>query len=117
VNFSETMTSVLTQIRENAECQPDIEKLQGEVLLFKVTGGEEFRFAFRDGTVELDNTATHTFSFEGSEDVLASIFDGQLNPLAAILTRRVKATLDPVRGPVIARIFSVGLRRKTSNHA
>ena len=117
MNLSETMTSVLTQIRESSECRPDLEKLQGEVLMFKVTGGEEYRFAFRDGSVELDNTATPTFHFEGTSDVLASIFDGRLSPLAAILTRRVKATLDPVRGPVIGRIFSVGLKQKTGNRA
>jgi putative sterol carrier protein len=105
----------MTQIRESDECQSDLEKLQGEVLLFKVTGGEEYRFAFRDGTVELDDTATPTFRFEGSADVLASIFDGEVSPLAAILTRRVKATLDPVRGPMIARVFSVALRHRSGD--
>jgi putative sterol carrier protein len=117
MSLSETITTILTRIQESTECQPDLEKLDGEVLLFKVTDGEEYRLAFRDGTVELDNTATPTFNFEGSADVLASIFAGKLSPLAAILTRRVKATLDPVRGPVIGRVISVGLRQKTGDRA
>lgn len=117
MSLNETITSILTRIQESTECQPDLEKLHGEVLMFKVTDGEEYRFAFRDGRVELDNTATATFHFEGSADVLASIFDGTLSPLAAILTRRVKATLDPVRGPLIGRVIAVGMRHKTSDGA
>jgi putative sterol carrier protein len=117
MSLSETITSALTQIRESTECHSDLQKLDGEVLMFKVTGGEEYRIAFRDGTAELDNTAAPTFNFEGRAEVLASIFNGQLSPLAAILTRRVKATLDPVRGPVIARILAVGLRPRTDSPA
>jgi putative sterol carrier protein len=117
MSLSATITTILTRIQESTECQSDLEKLQGEVLLFKVTDGEEYRLAFRDGTVKLDNTATPTFHFEGRSDVLTSIFDGKLTPLAAILTRRVKATLDPVRGPAIGRVISVGLRPNTSDGA
>jgi putative sterol carrier protein len=117
MSLSTTITSILTRIQESTECQSDLEKLQGEVLQFKITDGEEYRLAFRDGTVELDNTATPTFHFEGKSDVLASIFEGKLSPLAAILTRRVKATMDPVRGPLIGRVISVGLRQKASERA
>lgn len=117
MGLNETITSILTNIQESDECKPDLEKLQGEVLQFKVTGGEEYRFAFRNGTVELDNTATPTFNFEGNADVLASIFAGELSPLAAIMTRRVKATLDPFRGPVIGRVIATAMRHKSSNRA
>jgi putative sterol carrier protein len=116
-DLKDTIFSILTRIQESADCQSEIQKLQGEVLQFKVTGVEEYCLAFRKGTVELDNEATPTFRFEGTTDVLSAIFSGQLSPLAAILTRRVKATLDPVRGPLIARIFSVALRQTTKEKA
>lgn len=113
-DLNNTILSILARIRDNSQCQPDLQKLQGEVLQFKITGAEEYRLAFRNGTVELDNEATPTFHFEGRPEVLSAIFSGQLTPLAAILTRRVKATLDPVRGPVIGRIFSVAFRQAPS---
>jgi putative sterol carrier protein len=111
MDLKDTILSILTLIQDSLECQSEVQKLQGEVLQFKVTGVEEYRLAFRKGTVELDNEATPTFRFEGSSEVLSAIFSGKLSPLAAILTRRVKATLDPVRGPLIARIFSVALKQ------
>jgi len=117
MSLNATITSILTRIQESTECQSDLERLEGEVLQFKVTDGEEYRLAFREGTVQLDNTATPTFRFEGRSDVLASIFDGKLTPLAAILTRRVKATLDPVRGPAIGRVIAAGLRQKAGDGA
>jgi putative sterol carrier protein len=114
IDINSTILSVLSRIRDNVQCQPEVQKLQGEVLQFKITGGEEYRLAFRNDTVELDNQAAPTFRFEGRPEVLSAIFSGQLTPLAAILTRRVKATLDPIRGPLIARIFSVALRQAPS---
>jgi putative sterol carrier protein len=110
-DLNSTILSILTRIRDNVQCQSDIQKLQGEVLQFKITGAEEYRMAFRNGTVELDNEAAPTFRFEGRPEVLSAIFSGKLTPLAAIMTRRVKATLDPIRGPLIGRIFAAALRQ------
>jgi putative sterol carrier protein len=111
MDLGDTILSVVNRIQENVECQSEVQKLQGEVLQFKITGVNEYSLAFRNGTVELDREAEPTFRFEGSPEVLSAIFSGQLTPLAAILTRRVKATLDPIRGPLIARIFSVALKQ------
>ena len=111
LDLNNTFLSILARIRDNVQCQPDVQKLQGEVLQFKITGGAEYRLAFRNDTVDLDNEATPTFRFEGSPEVLSAIFSGQLTPLAAIMTRRVKATLDPIRGPVIGRLVFTALRQ------
>jgi putative sterol carrier protein len=115
MSVEDTILSILTRIRENPECQPDIQKLQGEVLQFKITGEQEYRFAFRDGGVELDQTAAPTFHIEGQAEVMQSLFEGRLDPLAAILTRRLKITFDPVRGPLIRRIIAAGMGRNIND--
>ena len=104
-----TITTIIQRIREDAACENEVRELQGEVLQFKVTDGPEYRLAFRNDTVELDQTAPPTFHIQGERAVFDSLFLRRLTPLAAIMTRRLKVTFDPVRMPLIRRIIAVGM--------
>jgi putative sterol carrier protein len=105
-----TIQSMIERIREDAGCEAEVRELQGEVLQFKVIGGVDYRLAFRNGTVELDEAANPTFHIHGERDVFDALFQRRLSPIAAIMTRRLKVTFDPVRLPLIKRIITAGLR-------
>jgi putative sterol carrier protein len=101
---------MLLRIRTAPECKSALQRLAGEVLQIRITGLTEYRLAFRDGGVELDPEAEPTIFAEGSVEVIDAILAGKLDPLAAILTRRLKAKMDPVRGPLLRTILRAGIR-------
>lgn len=111
----ETREQMLLRIRNTPECRPALEKLGGEVLEIRVTGHAVYRLAFRDGTVELDPNAEPTIAAEGAVDVIDSILQGRLDPLAAILTRKLKARIDPIRGPLLRTVLRAGLRSEAED--
>ncbi len=109
MSLDSTIMTMIERIRRDAGCEAEVRQLQGEVLQFKVTNGIDYRLAFRDGTVELDGSAEPTFHIQGDPQVFDDLFQRRLKPLAAIMTRRLKVTFDPVRMPLVRRIISVGL--------
>jgi hypothetical protein len=105
----DSVQQVLRRIREAPDCRRALEKLSGDVLDIIVTGHSVYRLVFSDGDVHLDPSATATISVEGSAEVIDAIFCGTLDPLVAMLTRRLKTRIDPVRGPVLRSILRAGI--------
>jgi len=106
----EVRQQMLLRIRTAPECKPALEKLCGEVLQIRITGVADYRLAFRDGSVELDPNAEPTILAEGPVEVIDSILAGKLDPLAAIMTRKLKAKVDPLRGPLLRTVLRAGIR-------
>jgi hypothetical protein len=100
--------AMLTRIREAPECRRALATLSGEVLEIRITGYRTYRLAFRNGGVELDPTSTPTIAAEASIEVADAIMEGRLDPLVAMLTRRLKAKIDPIRGPLLRTILRAG---------
>ena len=105
----ERRREMLLRIRRDPVCQPALQKLQGEVLQIIITGTADYRLVFKDGSVELDPNAKPTIVAEATPDVMDAMLEGKLDPLAAILTRRLKAKIDPIRGPLLRTILRSGI--------
>lgn len=110
MSLNGTIERMIDRILGDAGLEDDIRELQGEVLQFKVVDGVDYRLAFRNGTVEVDGSATPTFHVHGEREVFDALFQRRLTPIAAIMTRRLKVTFDPVRMPRFKRIIQAGLR-------
>lgn len=106
---------MLLRIREDQSCASAVQRMQGEVLQIIIVGLAEYRLAFRDGSVCLDPAAVPSLRVEGAPRVMDAILDGRLDPLAAILTRRLKARIDPLRGPLLRQVLCSGLGRTASD--
>ena len=107
---------LLMRIRASAECRHALASLQGEVLQIIITDvPSEFRMAFRGASVEEDPTASPTITVEGEQAVMSRILEGELDPLIAIVTRKLKAKADPVRGPLLRTIFRAGGQQRTGD--
>lgn len=109
----EARHEMLLRAQSAPECQHALAQLAGEVLEIRITGMAVYRLAFRDGTVQIDPGATPTMTAEGTPEVIEAILQGKLDPLAAILTRRLKAALDPLRGPLLRTVLRAGITRET----
>ena len=107
---------LLVQIRSSPECAHALSALQGEVLQIIVSDlSMDLRLAFRNRSVEEDPAAVPTITVAGEEGVISRILSGELDPLVAGVTRRLKAKVDPVRGPLLRTIFRAGRRRASSD--
>jgi len=106
----EARQQMLLRVRSAPECKAALERLAGEVLELRITGLTSYKLAFRDSSVCLDPSATPTMVAEGSVEVIDAILSGKLDPLVAILTRRLKAKLDPARGPLFRTILRAGIK-------
>lgn len=107
--------AMLLRIREDPSCASALKRLQGEVLQIDIVGLAEYRLAFREGSVALDPGAQPSLRVAGAPKVMDAILEGRLDPLVAILTRRLKARIDPVRGPLLRQILCSGLGRTASD--
>jgi len=106
----EVRQQMLLRVRSAPECKAALEQLAGEVLEIRITGVTSYKLVFRDSNVYLDPSATPTIVAEGSVEVIDAMLSGQLDPLVAILTRRLKAKLDPARGPLLRTILRAGIK-------
>lgn len=109
----EARQEMLLRAQRAPDCQNALARLAGEVLEVRITGVAVYRLAFRDGGVAIDPDAVPTMTAEGSPEVIDAILQGALDPLAAILTRRLKASLDPLRGPLLRTVLRAGLGRES----
>src|SRR5262245_45374064 len=111
----EIRQQMLLRVRAAPECKHALERLSGEVLEIRIIGHPVYRLAFRDGDVHLGPSAEPTIGAEGSVEVIDAILEGRLDPLAAMLMRKLKTKIDPLRGPLLRTILRASINETKSD--
>lgn len=111
----EMREQMLLRARSAPECRAALEAMSGEVLELRILGHRTYRLAFRNGSIDLDPEAEPTIVTEAKPEVIDAILEGRLDPLHAMLLRRLKTTIDPRRGPLLRTILRASLGSTTGD--